>query len=108
VLAEGFPAPYSPAPPALLGGPARFWLAWADGEPVGTALSYVAHGVVDVEAVATLPGHRRRGIGAALTWAATLADPDLPAVLMASDDGVGVYREMGYLPVTRWTPWCRP
>ena len=108
VLAEGFPTPYSPAPPALLGGPARFWLAWADGEPVGTALSYVAHGVVDVEAVATLPGHRRRGIGAALTWAATLADPDLPAVLMASDDGVGVYREMGYLPVTRWTLWCRP
>ena len=108
VLAEGFPAPHSPAPPALLGGPARFWLAWADGEPVGTALSYVAHGVVDVEAVATLPGHRRRGIGAALTWAATLADPDLPAVLMASDDGVGVYREMGYLPVTRWTLWCRP
>jgi GNAT superfamily N-acetyltransferase len=108
VLAEGFPAPHSPAPPALLGGPARFWLAWADGEPVGTALSYVAHGVVDVEAVATLPGHRRRGVGAALTWAATLADPDLPAVLIASDDGAGVYREMGYLPVTRWTLWCRP
>ncbi len=108
VLAEGFPAPHSPAPPALLGGPTRFWLAWADGEPVGTALSYVAHGVVDVEAVATLPGHRRRGIGAALTWAATLADPDLPAVLIASDDGAGVYREMGYLPVTRWTLWCRP
>jgi len=108
VLAEGFPAPHSPAPAALLGGPARFWLAWADGEPVGTALSYVAHGVVDVEAVATLPGHRRRGVGAAVTWAATLADPDLPAVLIASDDGAGVYREMGYLPVTRWTLWCRP
>ncbi len=58
--------------------------------------------------MATLPGHRRRGIGAALTWAATLADPDLPAVLIASDDGAGVYREMGHLPVTRWTLWCRP
>ncbi|MBL8927278.1 MAG: GNAT family N-acetyltransferase [Pseudonocardia sp.] len=108
VLAAGFPAPHSPAPPALLGGPARFWLARVDGEPVGTALSYVAHGVVDVEAVATLPGYRGRGVGAALTWAATLADPDLPAVLIASDDGAGVYREMGYLPVTRWTLWCRP
>ena len=51
----------------------------------------------------------RRGVGAAVTWAATLADPDLPAVLIASDDGAGVYREMGYLPVTRWTLWwCRP
>lgn len=108
VLADGFPAPHSPAPPALLGGAVRFWLAWADGEPVGTALSYVAHDVVDVEAVATLPGHRRRGIGAALTWAATLVDPNLPAVLIASDDGVGVYRDMGYLPVARWTLWYRP
>ena len=27
VLAAGFPVPQSPAPPALLGGPTRFWLA---------------------------------------------------------------------------------
>ena len=38
VLAEGFPTPHSPAPPALLGGPYRLRLARADGEPVGTAL----------------------------------------------------------------------
>lgn len=107
VLAAGYPMPPSPAPPALLGGPTRFWLACLDGEPVATALSYVAHGVVEVEAVATLPGHRGRGIGAAVTWAATLADPDLPAVLIASDDGVGGYRRMGYQAVARWTLWFR-
>ncbi len=107
VLAAGFPMPLSPAPPALLGGPTRFWLARQDGEPVATALSHVAHNVVNVEAVATLPGHRGCGIGAAVTWAATLADPDLPAVLIASDDGVGVYRRMGYLVMTRWTMWFR-
>ena len=108
VLAAGFPVPASPAPAALLGGPARFWLAYADGGPVATALSWTRHGVVDVECVATLPEHRGRGIGAAVTWAATLADPALPAVLISSDDGHGVYRAMGYLPVSRWTLWYRP
>ncbi|MCE3555478.1 N-acetyltransferase [Pseudonocardia sp. RS11V-5] len=105
VLAAGFPAPASPAPPALRGGPARFWLAHVDGRPVATALSWTGHGVVDVECVATLPHHCGRGIGAAVTWAATLADPALPAVLISSDAGHGVYRRMGYLPVSRWTLW---
>lgn len=108
VLADGYPAPYSPAPPALLGGPTRFWLARIDGRPVATALSHTAHGVVSVEAVATLPDARGRGIGAAVTHAATVADPASPAVLIASDAGVGVYRRLGYLPVTRWTLWFRP
>lgn len=108
VLAQGYPMPESPAPEALLGGATRFWLAHADGDPVATAVSHSAHGVVDVEAVATLPGYRGRGIGAAVTWAATLAEPARPAVLIASDDGVGVYRAMGYLPIARWTMWMRP
>lgn len=107
VLATGFPAPESPAPTGLLGGPHRFWLATLDGEPAATALSYVAHGVVNVEAVATLSEHRGRGLGVAVSWAATLADPGLPAVLIASDDGIGIYRRMGYLPLTRWTMWFR-
>ena len=107
VLAAGFGLPTSPAPPGLLGGPARFWLGHVDGEPVATALSWAGHGVVDVECVATLATHRRRGVGAAVTWAATLADPARPAVLISSDDGAGVYRAMGYLPITRWTMWFR-
>jgi hypothetical protein len=36
------------------------------------------------------------------------AVPALPAVLLSSDDGAGVYRRLGYLPVTRWTLWWRP
>lgn len=107
VLAAGFPMPSSPAPPSLLGGTTRFWLARRDGEPVATALSHTAHGVVTVEAVATLPEHRGCGIGAAVTWAATLAEPTLPAVLNASDDGIGGYLRMGYLAVSRWTMWTR-
>lgn len=107
VVAAGFPTPLSPVPPALLGGPARFFLATVDGEPAATAMSYAGHGVVDVEAVATLPHLRRRGAGAAATWAATTADPDRPAVLISSDDGAGIYRRMGYLPVARATLWWR-
>ena len=106
MLAAGFPVPPSPAPPALLGGPTRFWLACVDGVPVATALSHVAHGVVNVEAVTTLPSIAGRGLGEAVTWAATLAEPALPAVLIASDDGVGIYRRMGYLAVSRWTLWA--
>jgi hypothetical protein len=56
-------------------------------------------------------GHPARppgpGLGAAATWAATLAQPDLPAVLTASEGGIGVSRRMGYLPVVRWTMWFR-
>jgi hypothetical protein len=106
VLAVGFPAPAATTPPELLGGGARFWLATVDGEPAATAMSYRGHGVVDVEAVATLPHLRRRGAGEAATWAATLAEPVLPAVLIASDAGVGIYRRMGYLALVRATLWC--
>ncbi|GAY09474.1 GNAT family N-acetyltransferase [Pseudonocardia sp. N23] len=108
LLADGYPAPASPAPAGLLGGRTRFWLARVDGEPAGCALSHATHEVVDVEAVATLPRFRGRGVGTAVTWAATVADPASPAVLIASDAGAGVYRRLGYLPVTRWTLWFRP
>lgn len=107
VLAAGYPTPPSPAPPALLGSASRFWMAYRGGEPVATALSHVAHGVVEVDAVATLPAHRGHGAGAAVTWAATAAGSGLPAVLLASDDGLPVYRRLGYLPVARWTMWFR-
>jgi GNAT superfamily N-acetyltransferase len=106
VVATGFPAPPVDAPAGLLGGPHRFWLARVDGEPVACAASSTGHGVVDVEAVATIAEYRGRGLGAAVTWAATLADPELPAVLLSSDDGRPVYQRMGYLPVLRATMWA--
>ena len=50
---------------------------------------------------------RGRGAGAVVTWAATLADPNRPAVLLASDDGRPIYARMGYVAVERWTAWLR-
>ncbi len=107
IAAAGFGLPASPVPAGLLGGPHRFWLAYRDGVPAGVSAAYVGHGVVDVEAVATLPGHRGHGVGEAVTWAATRAEASLPAVLIASDLGRAIYQRMGYLPISRWTIWYR-
>jgi hypothetical protein len=112
VLIAGFPMPGSTAGsvlrPGLLDGTTRVWLGYVDGEPVSVAAAHRAAGATLVEYVAALPAARGRGAGAAVTWAATLADPDLPAVLVASDDGRPTYERMGYLPIERWTAWLRP
>lgn len=92
----------------VLNGPTRFWLGFVDGRPVATAAAHVAAGVNTVELVATVEQARGRGYGAAVTWAATTADPTLPAVLIASDPGRPVYERLGYTALTRWTMWHRP
>jgi hypothetical protein len=61
-----------------------------------------------VEYVAALPAARGQGAASAATWAATLSEPDLPAVLVASDDGRPLYERMGYVAIERWTVWVRP
>ena len=84
------------------------WLGRVDGEPASVACAHTAYGATLVEYVAALPSARGRGAGAAVTWAATLADPALPAVLVASDDGRPTYERMGYVAIERWTAWLRP
>jgi hypothetical protein len=115
ILVEGYPMPeLDPLTPgdllslSLLGTATRIWLAWLDGAPVAMAAAHAAAGATLVEYVATLAAARGRGAGAAVTWAATLADPNRPAVLLASDDGRPVYARMGYVAVERWTAWLRP
>lgn len=97
------------AHPALLADP-RYgaWVGLVDGTPVAAASAWADHGVVNVTLVATLPGERRQGYGAALTWAASRLRPDLPAMLLSSDDGRPVYERMGFLPLLRMTLWYRP
>ncbi|GGJ74766.1 hypothetical protein GCM10010123_00900 [Pilimelia anulata] len=93
---------------AVLAADIRLYVGYVDGTPVGTAGARLGAGVTDVEWVAVLPAYRGRGIGAALTWAATAADPAVPAMLIASDDGQPIYRALGYLPLLRLTMWHRP
>lgn len=96
------------ADPRVMSDSIRLFVGRVDGVPVATAGARIGHGVNDVEWVSTMPTHRRRGFGEALTWAATLAAPELPAVLIASDDGQGVYESMGYVRLLRLTVWHRP
>ena len=46
------------------------------------------------------------GYGAALTATAALSSSDLPAALIASDDGRGIYQRLGFLPISRFTLWA--
>lgn len=75
---------------------------------VATGGAWNSEGVNDVNWISALPEMRRRGVGAAITYAASVVRPDDPAVLIASDDGVGVYERLGYLRLLRMTLWFRP
>jgi hypothetical protein len=116
VLVDAYPLPEwaelprgSVFPPSTLGsGVARYWLGSAAGRTVCTSMSIVHAGVNLVEWVSTHPAARGRGYGAAVTWAAATAAPELPAVLVASDEGRPVYERMGFVALARWTLWTRP
>lgn len=111
-LVTAYPMPGADGTPLtdarVLAGPIRLFVGYVDGKPVATSGARLGHGIVDIEWVSTLPAYRGRGIGAALTWAATLTDPSAPATLIASDDGQPVYQAMGYLRLMRFTLWHRP
>jgi GNAT superfamily N-acetyltransferase len=81
----------------------RLWVGYHDARAVTVASVIVAHDVAHVEWVATLPEARGRGFGAAVTWQATRAEPELPAMLLATDMGRPVYARMGYVPLFRFT-----
>lgn len=113
-LVEAFPipelggAPYGGFGPGLLDVPGwDMWLGLFDGRPVATSAVHRHGGINDVEWISTRPEARGRGVGAAVTWAATLADPSHPAMLIASDLGQPVYERMGYLRIMRCTLWFR-
>lgn len=111
-LVEAYPLPDAPgtilSDIRILQGPIRLFIGYVDDRPVATSGARLGHGIVDVEWVSTLPSHRGRGFGAALTWAATLVAPSDPATLIASDEGRPVYEAMGYLRLMRLTMWHRP
>lgn len=104
----GYPAPNTEvfATERILDHPGlRFWVGYVDDRPVACAGVHVTDVCNEVEYVAAHEDVRGRGIGAAVTWAATLADPTKPAMLIASDPGQPVYERMGYLRLMRLTMW---
>lgn len=95
-------------PPSMLDDE-RFgaWLGFIDEEPVAGAASMAEAGIVDVVMVATVPAARRKGVGLAVTQAATRPELGLPAVLFSSDEGRPVYERLGYIPILRGSFWYR-
>lgn len=111
-LIEAYPAPEmqpwargSMFAPGILDSAWRLFVGYEGDEPVGTAGAWVSPAITLVELVSTRPECRGKGYGAALTAAATVVAPGQPAMLIASDDGRGVYDRLGYLPLSRHTMW---
>jgi GNAT superfamily N-acetyltransferase len=109
VLAVGFGMPAELAhlvigPPTLEVAGFTALLGFLDGTPVATSGLFLSDGLAGVYNVATLPDHRGKGLGAALTWAAARAGADAGAgasVLQASHMGEPVYTRMGYATPAR-------
>lgn len=83
----------------LLAGNVIAFLALLDGEPVGIAMTIVSHGVAGIYWVGSLEQARGKGLGRAVTVAATNAGFDLGAdvaSLQASPMGKPIYLELGY------------
>ncbi len=91
----------------LADGAIRCWIAFADGQPIGTSVAYVSDGVVGVYLVSVVPSARRHGYGEVLTWHATLADSAAPSTLQASELGHPVYERMGYVTALERATWVR-
>lgn len=106
-VVEAYPAPGEKAviDPVLLGRGLRLWIGYVNGQPVATSGAWTAHGVTEIEWITTRGAHRGAGIGAAMTSRAVQADPAIPSVLVASDDGRPVYERLGFMPLLRWTFW---
>ena len=73
-----------------------------DGQAVGTSIAIQTRTASGIVAVATLPEARRRGVGAAVSWAAVSAGVEHgheTIVLQASAMGFPVYTAMGFRTV---------
>lgn len=90
-------------PPTLADEPVPLrYVGRLDGRSVATSRIAIAAGVAGLYAVTTLPDARGRGIGQAMTLAALAAGRELGyriAVLQSSDDGLPVYRRIGFRTV---------
>lgn len=97
--------------PRMLAAPGvRLYVGELGGEPVTTAMAFTIGDAVGIFNVATLPAHRRRGYGGAVTARAVadgLAAGGTWAWLEASQDGLHTYERLGFQTVetrTRWRP----
>ncbi len=75
------------------------YLAWVDGMAVASVTVMVSHGIAGIWNVGTLPEYRRHGLASALMSRALTDAAKAGArcsILMASLEGYGLYRAIGY------------
>ncbi len=87
--------------PALLKDDAPIWLyvGYLGDTAIATAEITIGGGVAGLYNVSTDAGHRRRGLGSALTHYALSRAGDAGidhAILQAEPDGIGLYRRLGF------------
>jgi hypothetical protein len=103
--AFGYPLPVAPRfmNERLFGLPqVRLFAGLVDGSVVATSMLIASGAVAGIYWVATLEGHRGRGYGEALTWAAVAGGREFGcriASLQASKLGRPVYARMGFAHV---------
>ncbi len=116
LAAAGFDAPLEAflrlMTPAVIGRPGvRTYVGKIDGESVATGAGICVQDHVGIFNVATLPSHRRRGYGAAITARAVRDGLDRGvrwAWLQSSRDGYGVYEKLGFRTQESWECWISP
>ena len=87
------------------------YVGLVDGEPVTTAVGVIEGAHVSIYNVATLPSHRGRGYGAAITDAAVRHGFEAGAsfaLLQSSEAGYGVYQALGFRTLENWATWVDP
>ena len=89
----------------------QLFIGRLNGQPVGTSIAIRSESASGVYNVGTLPMARRRGVGAALTWAAVEAGRAWghdTIVLQSSAMGFAMYSAMGFRTVAPYTVFSSP
>ncbi len=86
-------------------------VGYVGDEAVATARLACYGDVGEITGVVTMPAHRRRGLGTAMTWAAIAEGARRGCTAMtltASEMGYPVYLRMGFVPVCRFRTYLPP